>query len=125
MLAGSSCYFGRQRLRNGNFRTGLHRLKLLWEDPLDNKYDYLPFGNGPWIYVGAGFAIRESLIILATLLARFRFSPSLSSWCARHRECRVAVSSRQSRTTTRLPGWSLFFLAGAWSIHRPMEAAFD
>lgn len=64
----------------------LHRHKLLWEEPdaFDpdrfgpereiDKYAYLPFGNGPRICIGAEFAIRESLIILATLLARFRFS---------------------------------------------------
>jgi cytochrome P450 len=65
----------------------LHRNHLLWEDPnafdptrfADRKavdrYSYLPFGDGPRICIGASFAIQEAVIILATLLARFRFEP--------------------------------------------------
>lgn len=65
----------------------LHRNKLLWDDPdafrpdrfADRKavprYAYLPFGDGPRICIGASFALQESVIILATLLSRFRFKP--------------------------------------------------
>src|SRR6056297_505696 len=65
----------------------LHRHHLLWDDPdafrpdrfADRKaverYAYLPFGDGPRICIGASFAIQEAVIILATLLARFRFTP--------------------------------------------------
>ncbi|MEM8656159.1 MAG: cytochrome P450 [Pseudomonadota bacterium] len=65
----------------------LHRSKLLWDDPdafrperfADRKavdrYTYLPFGDGPRICIGASFALQEAVIILATLLARFRFAP--------------------------------------------------
>ena len=65
----------------------LHRHHLLWEDPdafrperfSDRKavprYGYLPFGDGPRICIGASFAIQEAVIILGTLLARFRFTP--------------------------------------------------
>jgi len=65
----------------------LHRHHLLWDDPdafrpdrfSDRKaverYAYLPFGDGPRICIGASFAIQEAVIILATLLARFRFTP--------------------------------------------------
>lgn len=64
----------------------LGRSKLLWEDPdafrperfADRKaidrYAYLPFGDGPRICIGASFALQEAVIILATLLSRFRFS---------------------------------------------------
>ncbi|MCY4151987.1 MAG: cytochrome P450 [Aestuariivita sp.] len=64
----------------------LHRNHLLWRDPdafrpdrfTDRKsvrrYAYLPFGDGPRICIGASFALQEAIIILATLLARFRFS---------------------------------------------------
>ncbi len=64
----------------------LHRNHLLWEDPnafqpdrfadrkLIQRYAYLPFGDGPRICIGASFALQEAVIILATLLARFRFS---------------------------------------------------
>jgi cytochrome P450 len=63
----------------------LHRNSLLWEDPhrfdparfIDpraiDRFAYLPFGDGPRICIGASFALQEAVIILATLLARFRF----------------------------------------------------
>ena len=66
----------------------LHRHELLWDDPNafdpdrfspDRTYDryaYLPFGNGPRVCIGAEFALRESQIILATLLSRFKFALS-------------------------------------------------
>ena len=65
----------------------LHRHHMLWEAPdtfrpdrfADRKavprYAYLPFGDGPRICIGASFALQEAVIILATLLARFRFTP--------------------------------------------------
>ncbi len=64
----------------------LHRNELLWEDPnafnpdrfADRKaidrYAYLPFGDGPRVCIGASFAVQESVIILATLLAQFTFN---------------------------------------------------
>lgn len=64
----------------------LHRNSRLWEDPdsfkpdrfADRKaidrYAYLPFGDGPRICIGASFALQEAVIILATLLSRFRFT---------------------------------------------------
>ena len=64
----------------------LHRHKQLWEAPdafhpdrfLNRKaidrYAYLPFGDGPRICIGASFALQEAVIILATLLSRFRFT---------------------------------------------------
>ncbi len=65
----------------------LHRHHSLWQDP--DRFDparfndphaiarfaYLPFGDGPRICIGANFALQEAVIILATLLARFRFTP--------------------------------------------------
>lgn len=65
----------------------LHRNHLLWQDPdafdpdrfADRKaiprYSYLPFGDGPRICIGASFALQEAVIILATLLSRFHFTP--------------------------------------------------
>ena len=65
----------------------LHRHKLLWENPrafmpsrfwpenrlrLD-RFQYLPFGAGPRICIGASFALQEAVIALATLLKQFRF----------------------------------------------------
>lgn len=65
----------------------LHRSRLLWDDPdafrpdrfedrkSVDRYAYLPFGDGPRICIGASFALQEAVIILATLLGRFRFTP--------------------------------------------------
>ncbi|MCX7890137.1 MAG: cytochrome P450 [Rhodobacteraceae bacterium] len=64
----------------------LHRHRRLWDDPdrFDpgrfadrtriDRFAYLPFGDGPRVCIGASFAVQEAVIILATLLARFRFS---------------------------------------------------
>ncbi|WP_196222695.1 cytochrome P450 [Pseudooceanicola algae] len=64
----------------------LHRNRLLWRDPdrfdparfADRKtiprFAYLPFGDGPRVCIGATFALQEAVILLATLLSRFRFS---------------------------------------------------
>lgn len=63
----------------------LHRHHGLWKNPdafdpsrFDggqkiDRFAYLPFGDGPRICIGASFALQEAVIILATLLARFRF----------------------------------------------------
>jgi cytochrome P450 len=64
----------------------IHRKPDLWKDPdffrperfepgneeQPNKFAYLPFGSGPRVCMGMGFAMIESQIILATLLTRFR-----------------------------------------------------
>jgi len=38
------------------------------------KFAYLPFGAGPRVCVGASLALTESALVLATLIARYRFS---------------------------------------------------
>lgn len=63
----------------------LHRHHALWEEPdafrperfetKPDRYAYLPFGDGPRICIGMAFALQEAVIILATLLGRFRFTP--------------------------------------------------
>ncbi len=64
----------------------LHRNHLLWDNPdafepdrweaaKADRFAYLPFGDGPRICIGASFAVQEAVIILATLLSRFRFTP--------------------------------------------------
>lgn len=79
----------------------LHRNHVLWDDPdrFDpdrfapgverDRYAFLPFGAGPRICIGAGFAIQEAVIILASLLARFRFTLT-----DRHPEPRMILTLR-------------------------------
>ena len=66
----------------------IHRHRTLWNDPdaFDHrrflgeaksglhKFQYIPFGGGPRICVGARFAVVEALIILAHWLTARRFS---------------------------------------------------
>ncbi len=64
----------------------LHRHELLWERPeafdpdrfapgtVRDRYQYLPFGAGPRICVGANFAMMQAGIILSTLIQNFRFT---------------------------------------------------
>lgn len=67
----------------------LHRHKSLWDDPdafdpcrfangkrsAIHRFQYIPFGGGPRVCVGARFAVAEALTMLACWLARWRFAP--------------------------------------------------
>lgn len=64
----------------------VHRHRRLWPDPLRfdpdrfspalsaarPRFAYLPFGGGPRICIGAGFAMTEAVIILATIAQHYR-----------------------------------------------------
>ena len=66
----------------------LHRHEMWWDRPnafdpgnfaedkvqARHRYLHLPFGAGPRVCVGANFAMMQAQIILATLLARYRFT---------------------------------------------------
>jgi len=66
----------------------LHRHRTLWQDPelfvperflpgareRVDRFAYLPFGAGPRICIGMGFALQEMVIVLAHLLHAARFS---------------------------------------------------
>ncbi len=44
-----------------------------WEDRIP-RHAYLPFGGGPRICIGNGFAMTEARLILATVAARYQFA---------------------------------------------------
>jgi len=65
----------------------IHRHRDFWDNP--NGFDpgrfsrdtpkaplrdiYLPFGTGPRVCIGAAFALQEAVLILSSLLTRYRF----------------------------------------------------
>ena len=67
----------------------VHRHRKLWQEP--DAFDpdrfrrgaddaaiaeaYLPFGMGPRMCIGMAFAIQEAVLVLASLVRRFRFAP--------------------------------------------------
>ncbi|WP_309606400.1 cytochrome P450 [Phenylobacterium sp.] len=67
----------------------LHRHEALWDNPDSfdperfapearatlHRFQYIPFGAGPRICIGAQFATAEALLILTHWLARFEFAP--------------------------------------------------
>lgn len=67
----------------------LHRHGALWDAPerfdpdrfvpdrarARHRYAFMPFGAGPRVCIGAGFATLEAVAILAVLLRRFRLEP--------------------------------------------------
>ena len=74
----------------------LHRHRMLWDAPdrfdpgrfLDgaprtvDRYAYLPFGVGPRMCIGAGFALQEATIVLATIMKHFTpaLAPDQTVW---------------------------------------------
>lgn len=68
----------------------IHRHAKRWEDPdafdparfapqreaAIPRYQYMPFGAGPRICIGMGFAMMEATAMLATLLRHARFAPT-------------------------------------------------
>ncbi|HXW28054.1 MAG TPA: cytochrome P450 [Xanthobacteraceae bacterium] len=67
----------------------LHRHRLLWERPDEfdpnrflgsaragiDRFAYLPFGVGPRICIGSGFALQEATLVVATVMKHFRLEP--------------------------------------------------
>ena len=65
----------------------IHRHRALWSDPEAfiparfapgarekiDRFQYLPFGAGPRVCIGAGFAMQEAMIALVVLMSRYRF----------------------------------------------------
>jgi cytochrome P450 len=85
-------WLGDARVRRGDLVSiwpwVIHRHRKLWDNPdafdhtrfapeakaKQHRFQYLPFGGGPRVCVGARFAVVEALIILAHWLAARRFS---------------------------------------------------
>ncbi len=81
---------GERTIRSGSLVTIspylTHRNPRLWEDPLRfdperftpdrirtrHRYAYLPFGGGPRICIGRGFAMAEACLVLATIARAYR-----------------------------------------------------
>jgi cytochrome P450 len=65
----------------------IHRHRKLWTNPEAflperfhprnrdhiDRYQYLPFGAGPRVCIGASFAMQEAVIALSVLMSRYRF----------------------------------------------------
>jgi cytochrome P450 len=65
----------------------IHRHRKLWDRPdafmperfhpgnrdKIDRFQYLPFGAGPRVCIGAAFAMQEAIIALAVLMSRYRF----------------------------------------------------
>ncbi|GLS29873.1 Cytochrome P450 [Mesorhizobium albiziae] len=74
----------------------IHRHRKLWDRPdafmperfhpqnrdKIDRYQYLPFGAGPRVCIGASFAMQEAVIALGVLLSRYRFdtTPETKPW---------------------------------------------
>ncbi|MBX3569380.1 MAG: cytochrome P450 [Rhizobiaceae bacterium] len=74
----------------------VHRHRKLWDDPNAflpsrfhpenrdriDRYQYLPFGAGQRVCIGAAFAMQEAVIVLAVLMSRYRFDtlPETKPW---------------------------------------------
>ncbi|MGI3904116.1 MAG: cytochrome P450 [Janthinobacterium lividum] len=85
----------------------LHRQERLWPqaeafDPdrfhsdagvKRERFAYMPFGAGPRVCIGAGLAMTECLVVLATLLPHYRVRPA-----------RIALPVAQMRITLRPAG---------------------
>lgn len=74
----------------------IHRHRKLWDQPeaflperfhperreTIDRYQYLPFGAGPRICIGASFAMQEAVIALGVLMSHYRFdvTPGTRPW---------------------------------------------
>lgn len=71
----------------------IHRHRKLWDRPdafmperfhpgnreKIDRFQYLPFGAGPRVCIGAAFAMQEAVIALAVLLSKYRFDTVTST----------------------------------------------
>ena len=99
----------------------LHRHELYWEKPRAfmperflpenreriHRYQFLPFGAGPRICIGATFAMQEAVIALAVLMQRYRFDAieGTAPWPVQRLTTQPA-NGLAMRVTARTPGSS-------------------
>ncbi len=78
----------------------IHRHRLLWQEPdyfepsrflpgareRIDRFAYLPFGAGPRACIGASFAMQEMILVLASIVRRFRLdlAPNHRVWPMNH-----------------------------------------
>ncbi len=86
----------------------VHRHRALWPEPerfdpgrfspervaAQHRYAFMPFGAGPRVCIGAGFATTEAVVILASVLQRFR----LEATTARPPAARMEITLRPAGT---------------------------
>jgi cytochrome P450 len=92
--------YGKLKIRRGTqvlvMPWTVHRHRRLWDQPdafvparfhpesreKIDRYQYLPFGAGPRVCIGASFAMQEAMIALAVLMSRYRFDtlPETKPW---------------------------------------------
>ncbi len=98
----------------------LHRQERLWHRPTTfdpdrfapkasvgrERFAYLPFGAGPRVCIGAGLAMTESLVVLASLLPQFQMRPA-----------RAAQPRTQMRITLRPKGGMPVFVERRHARH--------
>lgn len=92
----------------------LHRHVQLWNEPdmFDperflpgrreqiSRYAYLPFGAGPRVCMGMGFAMQEAVVVLATLVKHLRFERA-DNHPIRLRQCITLQTEAPLRMRTR------------------------
>jgi cytochrome P450 len=82
---------GGKRLKAGSYvfipMSAIHRHRLLWEDPdrfmperfapereaQYSRYQFMPFGGGARVCIGASFAMIECIVMLAMFVRAARF----------------------------------------------------
>lgn len=85
------------------------------------RFACLPFGYGPRICIGASFALQQAVIILATLLARFRYAlvpgktPKPVMILTLRPEGLVWLNVDKVQTTRNLPSKTLSNLDALWN----------
>jgi len=79
-----------------------------WSDETAAKlprFAYFPFGGGRAVCIGAGFAMMEAILLLATIAQRYRIAcaPSACRTIGQHHAASQEGDSRKARRAARAP----------------------